>query len=81
MKFLIEIKYYHPDLKIGLENIKEAWLLLDIKDPIELKTVIHQGNLYYRLPNSGRRISYRTLKKGLIKKNISIVLPGLLLPF
>lgn len=81
MKFLIEIKYYHPDLKIGLENIKEAWLLLDIKDPIELKTAIHQGNLYYRLPNSGKRISYRTLKKGLIKRNISIVLPGLLLPF
>lgn len=81
MKFSIEIKYYHPSLKIGLENIKEAWLLLDIKDPIELKTVIHQGNLYYRLPNSGRRISYRTLKRGLIKKNISIMLPKFLLPF
>ena len=40
MKFSIEIKYYHPELKIGLENIKEAWLLSDMKHPIELKTVI-----------------------------------------
>ena len=32
MRFLIEIKYFHPELKIGLENIKVAWLLTDIKD-------------------------------------------------
>jgi len=31
MKLSIEIKYLHPQLKIGLENIKEAWLLSDIK--------------------------------------------------
>jgi len=35
------------------------------QNPVELKTVIHQGNLYYRIPSSGKRISYRTLKKGL----------------
>ena len=81
MKFTIEIKYFHPQLKIGLENIKEAWLLLDIKNPIELKTIIHQGGLYYRIPNSGKRISYRILKKGLIKKNIHIPLALNLLPF
>lgn len=81
MKFSIEIKYYHPELKIGLETIKNVWLLSDLKDPVELKTVIHQGNLYYRLPQSGRRISYRTLKRGLIKKNIRILLPEILLPF
>jgi hypothetical protein len=81
MKFSIEIKYFHPQLKIGLENIKEAWLLSDIKNPIELKTIIHQGNLYYRIPNSGQRISYRILKKGLIKKKIRIPLVLNLLPF
>jgi len=42
MKFTIEIKYFHPNLMIGLENIKEAWLLFDIKKTVELKTVIHQ---------------------------------------
>ena len=74
MKLSIQIKYLHPQLKIGLENIKEAWLLSDIKNPVELKTIIHQGNLYYRIPNTGKRIRYRTLKKGLIKKNICIPL-------
>ena len=81
MKFLIEIKYFHPELNIGLENIRSAWLLADINNPIELKTIIHQGLLSYRLPDSGRRISYRTLKKGLIKKKIIIRLPLNLLPF
>ena len=81
MKFFIEIKYYHPALKIGLENIREAWLLTDLKHPIELKTNIHQGNLYFRLPGSGKRISYRTLRKGLIKKNIKIPVAFSILPF
>jgi len=44
MKFTIEIKYFHPQLMIGLENIKEAGLLIDIKNPVALKTIIHQGN-------------------------------------
>lgn len=81
MKFSIEIKYYHPKLKIGLENIREAWILTDLKHPLELKTEIHQGNLYYRLPGSGKRISYRILKKGLVKKTLSIPLQLSLLPF
>jgi hypothetical protein len=81
MKFLIEIKYLHPEFNIGLENIRSAWLLSDTNHPVELKTIIHQGLLSYRLPVSGRRISYRTLKKGLIKKKIIIHLPFNLLPF
>ena len=81
MNFLIEIKYFHPELNIGLENIKSAWLLSDINNPVELRTIIHQGLLSYRLPISGKRISYRTLKKGLIKKKIIIHLPLELLPF
>jgi len=81
MKFTIEIKYFHPQLMIGLENIKEAWLISDLKNPVELTTIIHQGNLYYRIPNSGKRISYRILKKVLISKKIVIRLPMQLLPF
>jgi len=81
MKFIIEIKYFHPELSIGLENIRSAWLLSDIKHPVELKTILHQGLLSYRLPVSGKRISYRTLKKKLIKKKIVIHLPVQLLPF
>jgi hypothetical protein len=70
MKFTITIKYFHPDLKIGLEDIKNAWLLSNDQPPVKLKTIIHQGLLSYRLPVSGKRISYRSLKKGLIKKII-----------
>ena len=81
MKFSIEIKYYHPQLQVGLENIKHAWLLTDLKNPIELKTIIYQGNLYYRFPTSGKRISYRKLKKGLTKNKIIIPIALQLLPF
>jgi len=81
MQFLITLKYYHPELNIGFENIRSAWLLQAGFEPIRLKTIIHQGLLYFRIPVTGRRISYRTLKKGLIKKKIIIRLPMELLPF
>ena len=76
----ITIKYFHPQLKIGLEDIKNAWLLIT-NEPIKLKTVIRQGNLYFRLPGSGKRISYSSIKKGLVKKIIIIKHPLNLLPF
>jgi hypothetical protein len=81
MKISITIKYFHPTLGIGLEDIKSAWLLPGGDPPVQLKTVVHQGHLYYRIPVSGKRISYRSIKKGLIKKHLIIYQPGLLLPF
>jgi hypothetical protein len=75
----IIIRYYHPTLNIGLEDIKSAWLL--IASPVKLITTLHRGNLVFRIPVSGKRISYRTLKKGLIKKKILIKQPIQLLPF
>jgi len=81
MKFSIEVKYYHPGLAIGLEDVKNAWYLPKDAPPVQLKTIIYQGLLTYRVPISGKRISYRTLKKGLIKKNMTIRLPLELLPF
>jgi hypothetical protein len=61
---LYTIKYFHPGLTIGLEDVKNAWLLLPGKQPLKLKTIIHQGNLSYRLPGSGKRVSYRSIKRG-----------------
>ncbi|HVT85836.1 MAG TPA: hypothetical protein VHD35_11595 [Chitinophagaceae bacterium] len=82
MQFTISINYFHPTLQIGLKNVRNAWLFSDNnEDPLPLKTVIHQGHLHYRLPISGKRISYNALKKGLIKKSIIIQLPLQLLPF
>jgi hypothetical protein len=81
MKLTIVIKYFHPVLHIGLEDVRNAWLFSGEKIPVQLKTVIHQAHLHYRLPVSGKRISYLSLKKGLIKKQIIIHLPLQLLPF
>ena len=75
----IIIRYFHPDHKIGLQDIRNVWLL--DKVPVKLKTSIYRGNLIFRFPGSGKRISYRTLKKGLIKKTIILKQPVELLPF
>ena len=75
----IIIKYYHPDYNIGLEDIRNAWLLQ--QSPVKLTTAIYRGNLIFRIPGSGKRISYRTLKKGLVKKTIILKQRVNLLPF
>lgn len=75
----VTIKYFHPILGIGIQDIRNVWLLSD--PPVKLPVTLHRGSLAYRLPGSRRRISYRTLKKGLIKKNIVIRQPVQLLPF
>jgi hypothetical protein len=75
----IEIKHIHPELGVGLQNIRAAWLLTSV--PVKLTTSLHRGNLIYRWPGTGKRISYQTLKKGLIKKKIIIQIPFELLPF
>jgi hypothetical protein len=66
----IQIKYIHPALNVGIENIRSVWLLS--ATPSKLTASIHQGNLIFRIPVTGKRISYKTLKKGLIKKQLLI---------
>ncbi len=73
------IKYFHPGLNVGLQDIRNAWLLSN--PPVKLQITLHRGTLAYRLPGSRRRISYNTLKKGLIKKHILIQTDFQLLPF
>lgn len=75
----IVIRYFHPGFNIGLQDIRNAWLLY--QPPVKLITTIYRGNLVFRLPGSGKRVSYRTLKKGLVKKTIVLKLPVQLLPF
>lgn len=68
----ITIRYNNPELKIGLQYIRNAWLLEE--QPIKLSCALHQGNLFYR-NLSHKRISYRSLKKALIKREIIIKQP------
>ena len=75
----IQLKHFNPELNLGLEDIKSAWLLTAV--PVKLKATVHRGNLVFRFPGSGKRISYSTIRKGLIKKRIVIKQPLELLPF
>ncbi len=75
----IQLKYIHPVLNIGIQDIRNVWVLNPV--PIKLITSTHRGTLVFRIPGSGKRISYRLLKKGLIKKTIIIKQPLELLPF
>ena len=75
----IQVKYVHPALQLGVEQIRNVWLLA--AEPVKLTTCIHRGTLAFRLPVSGKRISYKTLKKGLIRKQLIIRRPYELLPF
>ena len=75
----IVIKYINPELQIGIQDIRNVWLLNS--KPLKLKTTLHRGNLVFRIPGTRKRISYKMLKSGLIKKQIIIKQPIYLLPF
>jgi hypothetical protein len=75
----IIISYFNPALNIGLQDVRNAWLMNET--PVKLITTLHQGNLVYRIPRTRKRISYLQLKKGLVKKKITISQPVDLLPF
>jgi hypothetical protein len=62
-----------------MQDIRQVWLIGN--EPVKLITTLHQGNLVYRIPGTRKRISYRTLKKGLIKKTIILKLAFNILPF
>jgi hypothetical protein len=80
-KFFIPKQFYNPALQIGMEDIKNAWFLPAGSAPVKLNTLVYQGQLTFRFPASGKRISYRQLKKGLVKKVIFLYLPVDMLPF
>lgn len=75
----IHLKYYHPGLNIGMFHLKSVWLLQST--PVQLHVLVYRGNLMYRIPKTRKRVSYATLKKGLLKTNIVIRQPLNILPF
>jgi hypothetical protein len=75
----IKIKYFNELLQIGLANWREVYLL---KPKIaRLNVEGDDGRLVYRAIGSPKRISYKTLKKGLKKKTFSIFQEVAELPF
>jgi hypothetical protein len=57
----IVIKYFNPGLGVGMQDIRNAWLLG--AEPVRLIASLHRGNLVFRVPGSRKRISYKLLKK------------------
>jgi hypothetical protein len=66
----IKIRYFNESLEIAMVSWREVYIL---KPHIKrLNIEVDKGRLIYRAKGSGKRISYKRLKKGLIKKSFSV---------
>ncbi len=71
MEQKIQLKYINKKLQIGLVNWREIYLLHP--EIIRLSVEVDRGRLVYRAKGTNRRISYKKVKKGLIRSSIWIV--------
>jgi hypothetical protein len=67
MKQEIKIKYFNPELKIGLVSWREAYFISPSLIPLHVET--YKGRIIYRQKGSAKRISYNKLKKQLRKSD------------
>ena len=79
MEQKIVLKYYNPELHIGLADWRVVYLLSP--KIVRLYPEVHKGLLVFRAKGSAKRYGYIQLKKSLIKKNIVITEDFPLLPF
>jgi hypothetical protein len=76
------LKYYHPAFRVGMANWKTVFECDENgQHPVQLHVELYRGALVYRKPGCNKRIGYRLLKNGWIKKTIHILLPYRPLPF
>lgn len=61
---MVILKYWNAQLQIGMADWKNVY---QFPQQQLMQTEIHQGNLYYRLKGSSKRISYNQIKAGLVK--------------
>ncbi len=62
----IEFAYFNPALNIVFNDWKTVYLLEG--EPVLLKPFVHRSALVYRVPKTGKRISYKSIKHGLLKQ-------------
>jgi hypothetical protein len=67
----IKLKLINEKLSIGFVNWREVYIFYP--KVIQLNAEVDRGRLVYRVKRSKRRKSYLQIKKGLIKKNYSIL--------
>jgi hypothetical protein len=68
----VTCRYYNPLLKLALNDWREVYLLAN--PPGLLKTETHRSSLVYRFPKTGKRISYKKVKQGLIRQGVVLQL-------
>lgn len=75
----IKIKYFNEALQIAMVNWREVYLVKP--RVVKLNVEVDEGRLVYRATGSNKRISYKTIKKGLKKKSFSLFeeVPGWLI--
>ena len=71
MEQSITIKYFNQQLKIGLADWKNVYLLGE-KIPCKLIVEVYKGKLVYRVPRTYKRFSYDMVKRNLKKEEIEI---------
>jgi hypothetical protein len=64
-----EIKFVNEKLKIGMASWRKVYLLSPLTP---LNVEVHKGALVYRAAGSGKRFTYKQLKKGLVKRKMII---------
>jgi hypothetical protein len=66
----IKLKLVNEKLHIGMVNWREIYMYYP--KVIQLTPEVDRGRLVYRHKGSNKRFSYLQVKKGLIKKDVSI---------
>ena len=66
----IILKYFNERLNIAMSDWKIVYLL--DRSPAQLFPEVERGRLVYRAKGSVKRISYATIKKGLVRKQVII---------
>jgi hypothetical protein len=65
----IEIKFINQQLKIGVADWRNVYLLSPLT---KLNVEIHKGMLVYRAKGWSKRYTYQQVKKGLMRKRMVI---------
>lgn len=71
----IRLQYYHSQFKIAFSHWRNLYLLKDNNDFELLSVEVYHGQLVYRVKGSHHRITWKQIKKGLLKKETLLYLP------
>jgi hypothetical protein len=62
-------EYINQQLNVAIKDVKTVYCLAPLT---KLIPEVYKGKLVYRFPGKAQRISYAQIKKGLVKKQITV---------